>query len=179
MSSEPRKMNEKKAPNTKNAERLAATRVRCFTTAIGTSGASERASTRTNATSSSAAPANSSSVVADVQPSSDPRFSPSTRSRRPPVTAAGDHADGSGAASDRAEDPEGSVSLLSLGERDGHDRQRRRRHQCGTETLESAGGDEYGRGLGEAGDERRHREDGQSGEEHSSTPQQVRHPSPE
>ena len=52
ISSEPRKMNEKKALKAKNAERLAATSVRFFSANAGTSGARERASIRTNAASS-------------------------------------------------------------------------------------------------------------------------------
>ena len=76
MNSDPRKMNEKNAPKAKNAERLAATSVRCFTAAAGTSGVRDRASIRTNDASSSAAAANSSSVVIAVQPSSAPRFRP-------------------------------------------------------------------------------------------------------
>ncbi len=39
MNSDPRKMKEKNALKAKNAERLAATSVRCFTTPAGTSGA--------------------------------------------------------------------------------------------------------------------------------------------
>ena len=41
-------MKEKNAPKAKNAERLAATSVRCFTAAAGTSGVRDRASIRTN-----------------------------------------------------------------------------------------------------------------------------------
>ena len=68
MSSDPQEGERKKALKMKNAERLAATSVRFRSAAAGTSGAGERASMRTNATSSSAAAANGSSVVAEVQP---------------------------------------------------------------------------------------------------------------
>src|ERR671918_2235774 len=68
ISSEPRKMNEKKALKVKNAERLAATSVRFLSATAGTSGAGGRASVRTNAASSSAAAANRTSVVPEGQP---------------------------------------------------------------------------------------------------------------
>ena len=76
ISSDPRKMKEKNALKAKNAERLAATSVRCFTAAAGTSGARDRPRSARTATNSSAAAANSSSVVIAVQPSSAPRFRP-------------------------------------------------------------------------------------------------------
>ena len=68
ISSEPRKMKEKKALKVKNAERLAATSVRFRSAAAGTSGWRERASIRTKAASSSAAAPKSTRVEAEVQP---------------------------------------------------------------------------------------------------------------
>jgi hypothetical protein len=72
ISSVARKMNEKNALNVKNAERLAATSVRCRSAAAGTSGSRDRASMRTNDASSRAAATNSRSVEVVVPPSSAP-----------------------------------------------------------------------------------------------------------
>src|SRR3954447_18478688 len=78
-------MNEKKAPNVKNADRLAATNERCLSAAAGTSGACDLRSAITKAANSTPARANSRSVDVDVQPWSAPRFSAYTSARRPPV----------------------------------------------------------------------------------------------
>ena len=228
MSSVARKMNEKNALKAKNADRLAATSVRFLTAAAGTSGARDRASIHTNDASSSAAAANSSSVVdrgpavlgAPVQAVDEEQQSAGHRGRtgdievpraaRSPVgseerggeadehdadrdvdeehpapagavgqQAAGDHAHRCRGATHGAEDAQGAVALLPLGEGDGQDRQRRRRHESGAEPLEPSRRDEHGRRLGDARDERRRREDRHPGEEHPSSPEQVGHPAAE
>jgi hypothetical protein len=80
-------MNEKKEPKSRNAARSEANMGRFRSMAAGTRGDLDRDSTRTNVAVSRSAPANSASVLADVQPWSTPRFRAYTSSRRPPVTA--------------------------------------------------------------------------------------------
>jgi hypothetical protein len=74
MSSEPRKMKAKKAPNVKKAERFAATSVRLRSAELGTSADRDRASIPTNAISVTTAATSSPSVEVESQPESAPRF---------------------------------------------------------------------------------------------------------
>jgi hypothetical protein len=67
---DPTKMNDSSALNPKNAVMFAATSERFLSSAVGTSGAADRASIRTNTANSAAAAANNASAEPENQPCS-------------------------------------------------------------------------------------------------------------
>src|SRR6266498_1520421 len=136
INSEPRKMNEKKALKVKKAERLAATSVRFLSAVAGTSGWLERASIRPVDDQEHRGERDEHHAHRNVDEEHPPPTGPVGQE------SAGDHADRRRRPAHGAEDPEGPVPRLPLGEGDGEDGERGRRDQGGAEALEPAGCDQ-------------------------------------
>ena len=94
-------------------------------------------------------------------------------------TPAEEHSGSGGETADRAPDAERRVAVGPFAERGSEDRQRRRGHHRGADTLEQASSDQHAFALRKPRGERADGKPDQAGEEHPPAPEQVSEPATE